>query len=600
MKKTKVAALLAGLTSLSILLAGCESESGGDNASGSQPTDNCTQVSIATSPEKVNMMNKMGQVFKEQAKDYGDCFTITALSVNSGDAAVELSKASDKWSLTTNERLWPTMWSPASSFWTDRVKLSGGNKMLSENTSFVYTPMVFGMPEGMTDALNYPKKPLGIKDMEQIISAKDGWGSKGHPLWGEFKVSKTNPNSSTSGLSTILMQSYANAGKDKKLTVQDVDKAKSFSQSFEKGAIHYGDTTGQVLTQMYQKEGDGNNYVSAVAMEETSLINYNQGNPDSHTVAEGETLTPPQEKLVAVYPKEGSLTSDNPVTTLNAQWVTETQKEIANDFQKFLTGAEAQKLAPKYGFRPVDKKVDLGDLFSSKYGVQSKIPNKTLEKPSEAVVGQAIDQWEEIRKPSSVLQMIDLSGSMEEKTSEGKTKLDGAIRGVNSTLGNFRSNDKVGVWTFTTGISSSLGKNLYELREYDDLEGDGETIKKQMNSLPGAVKGGTPLYDAISEGYDYMSEHAEPGRINAVIVLTDGEDTDSQISLQSLLVKLNSDSQREGVEASKQVRVFPIAYGESADKDILTQIANASGGQVFDASDPTQLDRVFASVIRNF
>ena len=74
---------------------------------------------------------------------------------------------------------------------------------------------------------------------------------------------------------------------------------------FEECVIHYGDTTGKVLTTLYdetQNGAGGSGYVSAVALEETSLLNYNQGNPDSHTVQPGETLTPPKEKLVAVYP----------------------------------------------------------------------------------------------------------------------------------------------------------------------------------------------------------------------------------------------------------------------------------------------------------
>ena len=85
--------------------------------------------------------------------------------------------------------------------------------------------------------------------------------------------------------------------------------------------IHYGDTTGKVLQTLYdetQNGASGSGYVSAVALEETSLLNYNQGNPDSHTVQPGEKLTPPKEKLVAVYPSGGSMWSDNPAVVLGA------------------------------------------------------------------------------------------------------------------------------------------------------------------------------------------------------------------------------------------------------------------------------------------
>ena len=48
------------------------------------------------------------------------------------------------------------------------------------------------------------------------------------------------------------------------------------------------------------------------------------------------------------------------------------------------------------------------------------------------------------------------------------------------------------------------------------------------------------------------------------------------------------------------MRIFAIAYGASADTSALRRIAEATGGQVFDASDPQRIDLVFASVINNF
>ena len=48
------------------------------------------------------------------------------------------------------------------------------------------------------------------------------------------------------------------------------------------------------------------------------------------------------------------------------------------------------------------------------------------------------------------------------------------------------------------------------------------------------------------------------------------------------------------------MRIFPIAYGEGADTSALQRIAEATGGQWFDASDAAKIDLVFASVINNF
>jgi len=95
-----------------------------------------------------------------------------------------------------------------------------------------------------------------------------------------------------------------------------------------------------------------------------------------------------------------------------------------------------------------------------------------------------------------------------------------------------------------------------------------------------------------------MSARAEPGRINAIVLLSDGQDTDSVTSLDSLVAQLGKDAKEGGDESL--VRVFAIAYGADADKTALKRIAEATGGQMFDASDPQRIDLVFASVINNF
>ena len=77
------------------------------------------------------------------------------------------------------------------------------------------------------------------------------------------------------------------------------------------------------------------------------------------------------------------------------------------------------------------------------------------------------------------------------------------------------------------------------------------------------------------------------------------EDTDSRVKLPQLLAMLQRPP-GEGAAEGEVPRLFTIAYGEEADKDALQRISKASGGQIFDASDPDKIDQVFASVINNF
>jgi Ca-activated chloride channel family protein len=598
-RTTAAAVLVAAAAST---LVACTSGTNTDGtSSGAVPgSDDCTSVVVATSSEKVNLIQKLGEDFKNSSLHDGlaKCATIYPINVSSGNGAKILGADPQSWPLD-DRAYWPTIWSPASTVWTDRVE-AAGNDAVAGAKSFARTPVVLGVPETMARALGYPQKPISLQDIGKLVADPKGWASVGKPLWGDFKIAKTNPNTSTTGLSTVLMQAYAASHKTKDLSTADVAKAKEFSRTFESGAIHYGDTTGAVLKTLYEgsRNAGGSSYVSAVALEETSLFNYNKGNPDSHTVQPGEDLVPPREKLVAVYPSGGSMWSDNPAVVLNEPWVSSAQKAAGKAFVDFLQTKDAQEVLPTYGFRPVLKGVDITKDLNSSIGIDPTQPKITLPKPSPEVVSAAIDQWLEIRKPSAVLELIDISGSMDEAIGDGRTRLDGAIDGATGTLAHFRSTDDVGVWAFTTDVSSSLGDNLVPVHPFSALGSGREKLEGQIEDLAHARRGGTPLYDAIGKAYDYMVKHAQPGRINAIVVLSDGEDTNSETSLDSLLVKINR-SAKEGA-ADTPVRIFTIVYSDDADKNVLARIAKASGGQSFDASDPARIDAVFASVINNF
>lgn len=597
---------VSALGAVALIATSCTPDSGNDTPTNALPeigADGCTSVVVATSSEKVNLMEDLGQKFKDSEIGQGldNCATIYPINVASGAAADNLMNSTTEWA-DLEEAYYPTIWSPASTIWTDQVSIvAGANVFEGEPTSFTKTPIVYGMPETMAKALGYPDKEISMKDIEKLVSSDEGWGSVGKDIWGDFKIAKTNPNTSTTGLSALLMQSYASSGKQKDLTVDDINSAKDFSQSFETGAIHYGDTTGKVLTTLYNKTQNGadGNYVSAVALEETSLVNYNKGNPDSHVVQPGETLTPPKEKLVAIYPSEGSMWSDNPAVLLNTGWVDEDEKIAGKAFLEFLQTDEAQKSLAEYGFRSVNDEIDGSDVLNASLGVDLSKPAVSLPKPSVEVATHAKDQWVQIRKPSAVLELIDISGSMDDSMGNGKSKLDGAIESAQGTIGNFRSTDQIGVWAFTTDVESKLGKNVVPVREFGPLGNDSETVGNSLNDLRYADRNGTPLYDSIALSYDYMSKQAESGRINAIVVLSDGADEGSDMSLNSLLTKLQSSSAAEGGK-NNQVRIFTIAYGDGANKEELSKISEATGGQMFDASDPERIEEVFESVINNF
>ena len=610
-RPARLSRVVAAFIAVGIVLSGCSLGSSEDDTTSDFDFGDCTPVIAAVSPEKVNMFTELSVLFEksEEAKSLDTCARVAPVDVGSGEANRLLK---DGWPTDQTVKPQPVLWSPASTSWINDVADSEGEALVPNAQSFARTPVVFAMPEPMARTLGWPDEPLGIKDLHDMCLDPQGWGKFGgaSALWGSFRIGKTNPNTSTTGLNTLLMQSYAASGKQAGLAEADLAAAEQFSREFESCVIHYGDTTGNVLKRVYDRDLNGQplDYVSAIAVEETSVINYNIGNPTSavlKTNDEGkqyitdpaQPIVPPSEKLVAIYPEEGSLQSDNPIVALggpNAPWVTEDQRIAGEAFIKFVLSDTAQEVLDDFGFRKLDPAASLAGLFTPENGVNPDLPAIMLEQPSVSVVAAAKDQWEQIRKPSSVLVLVDVSGSMGDDAGNGQSKMKAAIESANATFKHFRPTDELGVWAFTTDVESAVGKNVIELREVKPIGGDAENLRREMEKLQ-PVKG-TPLYDSVSKAYKYMSDRAEPGRINAIIVLSDGNDEGSTMSLDKLLRELKSSS--EGGDESL-VRVFPISYGQAVTGP-LTDIAEATGGQVFDASDARRINLVFQSVVNNF
>jgi hypothetical protein len=78
-----------------------------------------------------------------------------------------------------------------------------------------------------------------------------------------------------------------------------------------------------------------------------------------------------------------------------------------------------------------------------------------------------------------------------------------------------------------------------------------------LNDLPGLVGGGSPLYQAIAEGVDFMAARSPPGRRRALVVLTEGVDTTCGTPAQC--AALRRDIFRRAHDAA--VELFIVARG---------------------------------------
>ena len=570
-------------------------------------TGNCIVVDITVSPEKIDLINALARTFNssKDAKVNNKCIAVRPQSQSSGGAMQALV---DGWNEATQGPR-PVVWSPAGSTWgailNQRLADKSQPAMTGAGKPFMVTPLVIAMPKPMAEALGYPAKALGWSDILSLAQSDKGWAEFGHPEWGPFRLGKTNPNFSTSGLNSLIAQTYASTGKSRGLTLEDLrdSKVETYARTVESAFFHYGGTTLAFLNNWYR--GDQRNtaltYVSAVAIEEKSVIDYNSGNPDGVLDA-GEKPRAPRVPLVAVYPKEGTLYSDNPFFVLNASWVDADEKAAAAKFEEFVQRPENQRRVLEFGFRPGNPDVAVAAPITAANGVDPTQPKTLLEVPQPQVMTGLLDRWAEQRKGARILFLLDVSGSMSDlaDTSSGDTKLDLAQQASVNSLSQVKGDDALGLWVFSTGLGPKQKDEHLEIVPVGPVD-------KQRQALINGIKNqrpqkGTPLYNAIGDAYRAMLASSDPTRINAVVVLTDGinddgtpKDDDEQLS--NLLRDLQANS--EGSD-SKPVRVFTIAYGKDADKTALKRIAEAASAATYDASDPKSIDRVFTNVISNF
>src|SRR3954447_7734474 len=519
-------------------------------AAAAAPARNAVRVSFAYSPEKEKLLLPLIDSFN---RSHTKVF-VQGINASSGDAESRIAKGTFK----------PVAWSPASSLWGRLLNFEADPPYAPETApSIVRTPLVIAMWEPMARALGWPRKQLGFADILKLATSGKGWAAYGKPEFGAFKLVHTNPDFSTAGLSATVAEYFAALGKKEGLTEKDITNPKARRQvrDIERSIVHYGDTTLFIEDQLKQ-EGPG--YASAVAMEEVTLLDFNKTRGD-------------RDKLVAIYPSEGTFDSDSPFFTLDAPWVSSAQKAGADDFQKYLASKITPQLAAKYGFRPSDRAKAPAPPITSGNGVDPKQPARVLTPPEPRVLAAIEKAWRRDRKPANILLVLDTSGSMndEQRLARAKAGLDVFFRNV-------EPQDAVGLTAFNDSVHplvppAPLSKNAGELRaRLRDLIADG----------------GTSFYDATTEAFDTVRAQKATDRINAVVLLTDGEDTDSQQTAEDVVAHLKGQGDSEN-----RVRVFTIAYssGASGSRDQLKRIAAASGGLDYEGK-TENIESVYRSI----
>jgi Ca-activated chloride channel homolog len=436
-----------------------------------------------------------------------------------------------------------------------------GKPLIGGTENLVLSPVVIAMWKPMAQALGWGSKPIGWADILAMSRNEKGWQAYGFPQWGKFKFGHTHPEFSNSGLISLFAEAYAASGKTAGLTSGDLAQpaTRQFVAGVEQSVVHYGGSTGFFGRKMF---ANGPEYLSAAVLYESMVVeSYSEANL--------------QFPVVAIYPKEGTFWSDHPVGIVERDWVSAEHREAARTYIQYLLAKPQQERAMQYGFRPAAVDVPLATPLDPAHGIDPKEPKTTLEVPSVEVINGLLQLWHVQKKHSNIALVLDTSGSMGE---EGK--MQNAKVGARQLVNLLDEDDTFSFLPFSSDLHWS---------SQDLLVKDGrQQLLSEIDSL--FAGGGTALYDSIASAYQHLSSVSHPeSKIQAVVVLTDGEDTESKLKLDELMERIRFNGE------TRAIHVFTIAYGRDAKKSILKQIAESTQAKFYEGT-PQNIVEVFRDI----
>ncbi|MFA1539065.1 substrate-binding domain-containing protein [Actinomadura monticuli] len=532
--------------------------------------DDALTIDVATSPEISPAVVRAAKRFNDARNEVaGMC---ARASVRSADPAAVATLLSGKGVSGVTEQ--PDVWIPDSSLWSKLAEGSGragATAAVTELGGMASTPIVLAMPGSLATQLRNLGAPAQPSWKDLITAAGtaenaergSGPAAEKSPIPSRlFRLQVPDPGKTATGMGTLML---ANA-----LLSDDPQGQAMFA-----GAVRtFREGVAASVTAQFAAfgEGTGDRYPIALTPEQAVF---------AHNAKR------PTEIAAAVYPAEGTLYLDHPVSVLSGDAAKLSAgrllfKELTSD----ATGEDVRRL----GFRTPDGTAPAA--FSERTGLSEAAP-KGLTPPSAAEVEQIMQQWAKLSLSLRMLSIIDISGSMSEKIAPGLTRLQATIRTAQNGLSLLPDDSEAGEWVFSTHLKGEqdwrevvsvgpLGERLGSVTRRQALLSTftRTTVKKN---------GDTGLYETVIAAFDDMKRTYKAEYINSVVLWTDGKNDDEDgPSLAETLKHI-----RDASDPQRPILIYMLGLGDGVDVGELRQIAKLTNGDALVAQTPGQIQSLF-------
>ncbi|MEO1592034.1 MAG: VWA domain-containing protein [Cyanobacteria bacterium J06632_22] len=434
---------------------------------------------------------------------------------------------------------------------------------ITDSPLLANSPMVFMVPADLAPGLRQ------VDDLfAQLVTAETHKDLDPNSPAQTIHYVHTAPTRSNSGLQTLVSQFASVSGKrPEALTEADVQQFQADVQQIQNKITRYGKSTSTLAKAMVQ---NGPFWASIGSVYESSVIAANEA-----------AASTGGQRYEAVYP-QSTFTSNMRAIVPDAPWVSDQEKEAADQIIEYLQSEPAQQIAVNLGLRPGTPGVALGAKFSEQYGVDPNASYDSYRPPEPEVVEAMLDAWQSVaKKPSLVVVVVDSSGSME------GNKLPAVQNTLKSYIESLGPNDQIALIDFDS-----------QIREPVFVDGTPDGRDRGLQFISGLqAEGGTRLYDSALAARNWLAENLRDEAINAVLILTDGEDSESGITLDQLGQELQS----SGFNSDQRIAFFTVGYGNDGDFNAgaLEQIADLNGGY-YRKGDPATISQLMADLQLEF
>lgn len=212
---------------------------------------------------------------------------------------------------------------------------------------------------------------------------------------------------------------------------------------------------------------------------------------------------------------------------------------------------------------------------------------RSAEIPAAEEVAKTLSQWAGVNASARVQVLIDVSGSMSAPVpGTGKSRLRITLEAAENGLHLFKSTSQIRFLAFATKVDGE--RDYREILPMAPVRQQLAAVDR-LRAVRAVPDGQTGLYDSVLDLYRLAHEEWERGKLNLVIVMTDGRNTDpGGISRENLVAELGKLSDRD-----RPVPLIAIGIGPEADETELRQLVAPAGGQAFLSRDPAKIGEVF-------